>query len=219
MAIWDDLISPEDRKAYEKYRTITNIGFGKRPAIIVVDMTYSFVDDRFSTGCSKAGRPCIENIAKLIKQARLLNIPIVYTKKSERPTLPQRGLGKRGQLRIIKDAANLPDPWEIVQELSPRHEQDLVILKDRPSAFFGTNLVSYLNYYMVDTLIITGMSTSGCIRATAVDAFSYNYRVIIPLECVADRSETAHKLNLFDIHMKYGDVVGLDYTIKYLESL
>ncbi len=121
MVIWDDLISPEDRKAYEKYRTVTNIGFGKHPAIIVVDMTYGFVDDRFSTGCSQAGQPCIDNIARLIEKARLLNIPIIYTKKSERPTPPQRGRGKRGQLKISNNHAdNLPDPWEIVKKLSPR---------------------------------------------------------------------------------------------------
>ena len=89
----------------------------------------------------------------------------------------------------------------------------------RPSAFFGTLLPSLLTYHGVDTVIVTGMTTSGCVRATAVDAFSYNYRVIVPVECVADRSPTAHLANLFDIDMKYGDVVPAAEVREYIESL
>ena len=142
MAIWDDLISPEDRKAYEKYRTITNIGFGKRPAIIVVDMTYSFVDDRFSTGCSKAGRPCIENIAKLIKQARL-NIRLSTQNQSALHF--HNGLGSG--VNLNHQRCQPADPGKLSER--PQDMSKICNIKRSPQRFFGTNLVSYLNYYMV----------------------------------------------------------------------
>ncbi len=94
-----------------------------------------------------------------------------------------------------------------------------VIAKTWPSAFFGTNLASYLIYHRVDTLVVTGMVTSGCVRGTAIDAFSHNYRVIVPQECVADRGQTSHKVALFEIHMKYGDVLPAEAVISELEAV
>ncbi len=84
-----------------------------------------------------------------------------------------------------------------------------MVTKSKPSAFFGTPLASMLTYLGVDTLVVTGMVTSGCVRATVVDAFSHNYRVVVPIECVADRSATSHQVNLFDMDMKYADVLPL----------
>ena len=107
---------------------------------------------------------------------------------------------------------------EVVEPIAPR-DGEPVIPKTFPSAFFGTDLLSYLVYANADTIILTGMVTSGCVRSTAIDAFSYNYRVIIPEECVADRGQTSHKVALFDLHMKYADVVPKADTIRYLELL
>jgi len=91
-----------------------------------------------------------------------------------------------------------------------------VITKTKPSAFFGTPLASILTYLGIDTIVLGGMVTSGCVRATVIDAFSHNYRVIVPLECVADRSPTSHEVNLFDIDMKYADVLPLAEVLAHL---
>ena len=107
---------------------------------------------------------------------------------------------------------------EIFPLIAPKQD-DIVFAKAKPSIFFGTQLVSMLNFLSVDTLIITGMVTSGCVRATVVDAFSYNYRVIVPEECVADRCQAAHQINLFDIDSKYGNVNPLDDVLAYLETI
>ncbi len=106
---------------------------------------------------------------------------------------------------------------EILEELRPR-KNEFVIAKDKPSAFFGTPLVSRLQYFNVDTLIITGMVTSGCVRATVVDAFSHNYFIIIPEEGVADRGDISHQVSLFDMHMKYADVLHLPEVAAYLQG-
>jgi nicotinamidase-related amidase len=105
----------------------------------------------------------------------------------------------------------------IAEEIQPA-PGDVVLQKRRPSAFFGTNLIDTLIYARIDTVIVAGMSTSGCVRATVVDAFSYNYRVAIPEECVADRSSISHKVSLMDMHMKYGDVMPLDDLIVSLNT-
>src|SRR6516162_10118732 len=94
-----------------------------------------------------------------------------------------------------------------------------VIVKSAPSAFFGSDLASYLIYHNVDTVIVTGTVTSGCVRDTVLDAFNYNFRVIVPVECVCDRGATSHKVTLFDIHMKYGDVVPMADVLGYLKTV
>jgi maleamate amidohydrolase len=104
-------------------------------------------------------------------------------------------------------------------EIDPRiapADGEIVFNKKVASAFFGTPLVSQLASRGVDTVILTGCSTSGCIRATAVDAVSYGFRVIVPEECVADRADAPHRANLFDIDSKYGDVVGVDEVLEHL---
>jgi maleamate amidohydrolase len=109
-----------------------------------------------------------------------------------------------------------PEAHEIADTIKPE-PKDIVVTKSKPSAFFGTPLASMLVYLGVDTLVVTGMVTSGCVRATVIDAFSHNYRVIVPLECVADRSPTSHQVNLFDIDMKYADVLPLADVLAHLD--
>ncbi len=103
----------------------------------------------------------------------------------------------------------------IVREIAP-HEGDIVILKDKPSVFFGTPLMSYLHELQVDMLLVAGTTTSGCVRATVVDAFSYNFKVVVVEECVFDRGQASHKVNLFDMQAKYADVVPLEAALRYL---
>ena len=173
-----------------------------RPALLVVDMYTAFVDPAYPFA-SPGARDTARVIARLLDAAREAGTPVFYT-RGERATWPiERGRWKtRGVYRPIMER---PEAYQIVPEVAPRHDEP-VIVKAYPSGFVGTNLLAYLVYHGVDTLIVTGTVTSGCVRDTVLDAFNHNYRVIVPVEAVCDRGETSHKVTLFDIHMKYGDV-------------
>jgi len=215
MAIWDELITGEDREAYGHFRARPEIGTGERPALIVVDMTYAFVDSMFSSGFSKTGWPCVRVIRELLDLARPKRIPIVFSRGEHWKTPAEYGRWKSAGYRPMTSEAKTADPHRIVADLGPL-EDEPVVTKSKPSAFFGTHLSSILTYHSVDTVIVTGMVTSGCVRATVVDAFSLNYRVMVPVEGVADRGQVTHKINLFDMHMKYADVVPLAEAKEYL---
>ncbi len=213
MAIWEDLIPESNMKPFEKGGMGGISGFGKRPAILVVDMTYAFVDERYPLG-SSTSLGAVKAIKHLLEVARPRGVPIIYT-----TPIPFLRAVDKGRWKTADEPIMLsPEAHQVWPEIAPAPE-DVVIAKGKPSAFFGTDLVSRLNFFGVDTTIITGMVTSGCVRATAVDAFSYNYYVIIPEECVADRGQVSHKVSLFDIHMKYGDVLPLSQVEEYLRNL
>ncbi len=118
----------------------------------------------------------------------------------------------------MKEVLSRPGSNDIVADIAPV-EGELVIERSCARAFFGTDLVKVLNYHHVDTVIVIGTSTSGCVRATVIDAASYNYYVIVPVECVADRSELSHKVNLVEMDMKYADVIRLEEILDYFKSL
>lgn len=212
------IIPDEDQKALLRYNggIIKKVGFGSNPALLVVDMTNAFVLDKYSSGHSKTGIPCAHNIASIIEACRSAAIPIIYTKDNQ-ITNPGSD-AERG--RWIDKSSNseisLTDRNEIYAEIHPR-DGDFVLEKAKPSAFFGTQLLSILHFLGVDTLIVTGMVSSGCIRATVVDAFSYNYRVIVPADCVADRSQISHQVGLFDMDTKYADVLSLDDVLEWVK--
>ena len=214
MPVWEDIIPQEDLQAYSKSGWGLRREWGQRPALLIVDMTRAFVEDRFPLGWSKTGLPAVAAIKRLLEKVRVHQVPVFYTTIKPSHTPAESGRWKSPSPPIM----NLDEAHEIYPDISPRPE-DSIITKRRPSAFFGTELVSLLNYDGIDTLIVTGMVTSGCIRATVVDAFSYNYIVIVPEECVADRGQLSHKINLFDMHMKYADVVPLGDLEHYLDSL
>lgn len=216
MAIWDDIIPDSDKRMFSKGGGRGMVGFGKRPAVLVVDMNYGFTDSRYPTGSSEMGKPTAQAIRCLLEAARSKKLPIFFTTSPPRPLPAEKGYWKAPVNYPL--APGLPHPDQIVEELGPR-EGEAVVTKLRPSAFFGTSLVDMLIFHQVDSLIITGMTTSGCVRATVVDAFSYNYRVIIPQECCGDRAVVSHKVSLFDMHMKYADVVSLEAVLEYLAGL
>ncbi len=216
MAYVPDIIPAEERARYARGNMGKRVGFGARPAVLVVDMTRAFTEDRFPLGCSAVGGPCAVAIRALLDAARPRALPVVYTRydafgaDAEWGRWLDKGTGAEPD-SLMRD----PEAHEIADLVKPA-PRDLVITKSKPSAFFGTPLASMLTYLGVDTLIVTGMVTSGCVRATVIDAFSYNYRVVVPVECVADRSETSHQVNLFDIDMKYGDVLPLADVLAHL---
>ncbi len=189
-------------------------GFGEKIAVIVVDMTRAFTEDQWPLGCSETGQPCIEANRRLLEVARQAGLPIYYTTFNvDWVSDNERGvwLDKGTQLREPAEA------HQVAAQIAPQ-KGDVVIEKSKPSAFFGTHLASLLIHRKIDTVIVTGMTTSGCVRATAVDAFSYNFRVVIPEECAADRSPTSHQVNLFDLDQKYADVMPLDEVLDVLRA-
>ncbi len=214
-----DIIPEGDRKALmEKYHSghLHSVGFGKSPALLVVDMTDAFVTDDYPTGFARTGVPCARAIRRLADACRGAKIPVIFT-RGLRPT-SAGGEAEMGRwVHKSSMAWASPDGNSIHKELAPA-DGDIVIEKAKPSAFFGTQLPSVLNFLAVDTLVVTGMVTAGCVRATVVDAFSYNYRVIIPEECVADRSQISHEVNLFDMDMKYADVVKLVEVLAWIKG-
>ena len=216
MAVWDDVI-PKDE--LEKFASggmgVTRVGFGDTPALVIVDMSYAFVDGAFPLGDSEVGWPAVAAIERLRATARERGIPVFYSTSVWKESAVERGLWKRTP--EVDRALQNPKAYEIVAELAPRAGEPVVI-KTAPSAFFGTDLLRMLVMRHVDTLIVAGMVTSGCVYATAVDAFSNGFRVVIPEECAADRSRIGHKVALFNFHMKYGDVVPLDEVLAYLNA-
>jgi maleamate amidohydrolase len=229
MAIWDDVLTDRDKQVFAAAGYGKRQGFGSRPAVIVVDVNYNFVGDvpepilesikKYRNSCGEEGWQGVYQIGKLLEAARAKGVPIFYSTASSRPSALTagrwHGKNSRGEEDFQRRAR---DGNEIVREIAP-HEGDIVILKDKPSVFFGTPLMSYLNELRVDTLLVAGTTTSGCVRATVVDAFSYNFRVAVVEECVFDRGQASHKINLFDMQAKYADVIPLQEALRYLHEL
>jgi maleamate amidohydrolase len=211
-----DVIPSEERARFVKGNMGARAGFGARPAVLVVDMTRAFVEDRFPLGSSKAGEPCLHAIRRLLDVARPLGLPVIYTRYGPFATEAEWGRWlDKGTGAEPNSPMRSAEAHEIPELIEPARGE-ILLTKGKPSAFFGTQLASLLTWHGVDTTIVTGMVTSGCVRATVVDAFSHNYRVVIPLEGVADRSETSHQVNLFDMDMKYADVVPLAEVLEHL---
>lgn len=210
-----DCISKEDLDYFKKAGAGKRVGFGKKAGLVIVDMTRGYTEDIFPNGCSKAGQPAIKANKKLLNLCRELSILTVFTKDFPGSFLET---GCWGDKMFPTGVVIPPEAYEFPDELKP-NEDEIVMPKAHSSAFFGTQLASILIHERIDTLLVTGMVTSGCVRATAVDAFSYNYKVIVPLECVADRGVISHQVSLFDIDQKYGDVMELSEVLEQLKTL
>lgn len=228
--IWDDFLTERDKQVYAKAGYGKRGGFGTRPALFIIDVQYNFCGDepgesildgvgKYRTHCGEAGWRAVPHIERLMHLAREKNIPIFYTQSERRPDLLDSGVqvGKnhRGGEKTVLAGTHAT---QTVEPLAPR-PQDILIGKRKPSAFFGTLFMSHLNFLDVDTLIMTGCTTSGCLRATTVDAYSYNFKVVIPEETAFDRFEASHAINLFDMNCKYADVIPTADVETYLKSL
>jgi nicotinamidase-related amidase len=159
----------------------------------------------------------VEVISRLVAAARSGGRAVIYTRGRTVGQVSALGGWAAKNRRAAEDVATGDRRHTIVEELAPA-DTDLVIEKDKPSGFFGTTLVSHLVSRGVDTLVVTGGTTSGCVRATVVDAFSYNFKVVVPVEAVFDRGQVPHKVNLFDLQAKYAQVQPADQTIDYLRG-
>ena len=221
---WTGVIPPKDLASFASGFDQENrpLAVGGRPAIVVVDMTRAFVDSTYPMGWSETGYPATRANERLLSAARSAGLPIFFTKAFADPEHQPRQV-ERGRWRFTPKPAPLPPgtpPGDvIVESLAPRPDEVVIDKGSMPSAFFGTPLASYLLNAGCDTVIVTGMTTSGCVRATVLDAFQFNFHVVVPFECCADRSQISHQVNLFDIHMKYADVISLEETLAYIAEI
>ncbi|TMA09920.1 MAG: isochorismatase family protein [Deltaproteobacteria bacterium] len=229
MATWDDILTERDKEVFAKSGYGKRAGFGQRPAVLVIDMNYNFVGDkpepilksieRFRNSCGEEGWHGVHHIRELLEAARKKHLPTFYTTGHEGGSSVAFG---RWHGKNRRGAEDMGETWakgnEIVAEIAPR-DGDVVIRKQKPSAFFGTPLIAMLNEVHADTVLVTGCTTSGCVRASAIDAFSYNFRVCVIEECVFDRGQASHKINLFDMNAKYADVILLNEAVEYIKRL
>jgi len=192
------------------------VGLGRRPALIVIDVNKGFTDSASPLVCDLDG--VVAAIRRVLDVSRGAGIPVVFT------TVSYDEAGKQTAAAFIDKIPALltleaGTHWvEIDPRIAPRDDEP-VLNKLFASAFFGTALSSFLTANGCDSLIVTGASTSGCVRATVVDAIQHGYRPIVPREAVGDRNPDAHAANLYDIETKYGDVVSVDELIAQLEEL
>jgi len=205
-------------KRQENYRGVfdSRLGFGRRPALVVIDFIKAYTTPG-SAFYSPDVVSAVDASVELINSARDRQVPVIYTK-----VLFQVG-GFDGGLFVKKIPAltKLVD-GEPLAEIDPKITPvagDIVIVKNYASVFFGTSLASMLTAHGIDTVILIGCSTSGCVRASAVDGIQHGFRVIVPRDCVGDRVAQVHDANLFDIDAKYGDVVGKSDVLDYLKTL
>jgi len=206
-----------DDRSRRVERDTPSIGFGSRPALVIVDMQRDFVDPDSPATCAPMSQERLPAIRTLLEAARSMEIPVFFTQGLVSPDLSDVGLWKnRAHAEGRVQVEGTPGA-EIVAELQPL-AGERVIAKRRPSAFFQTDLEIFLRGKEVDTLLVAGSSMSGCVRATVVDAFSRDYRVVVVKDCVVDRSPEILEANLFDVDVKYADVLSLEEVLRFLAA-
>lgn len=208
------MVSPALR---DSYRGVFDgrLGFGHTPAVLVVDFVRAYTtagSALYAAGVCDAVR-CT---APLLALARDHDVPVIYTRVQYSGGGADGGLFVR-KVPVLRTFVAGAELGEIDPAVEPA-ATDVVVVKQYASAFFGTSLAPMLTAAGVDTVILTGCSTSGCVRATAVDGMQHGFRVMVPRECVGDRAREPHEANLFDIDSKYGDVVSIDDVAAYLRA-
>ena len=224
MRPWDGIISEAEERAYHAAGFGRPSGLGARPALLIIDVQYRTVGTtplpfwesikEFSTSCGDVGWNAVHNIEPLLAQFRHNGWPVLYPHVAPKKATDGGRLAEKVPA-IMNIAAK---GYEFVHEIAPA-VGDVLLPKKHPSAFFGTPLVSHLIDLGADTLVVTGCTTSGCVRGTVVDAFAYNFRVLVPQECVYDRSATSHAVNLFDMASKYADVAPVADVMRRLNTI
>ncbi len=229
--IWNQFLTERDKAVFAAAGYGACGGFGKRPALLVIDVNYAFCGDkpepitesvkRWRNSCGEDAWVAMPYLRALIDKAHAKGLPVIYTTGIRREDGWDGGSwlwkNNRGGERPKVPVTNI-DGNEIMAEIAPA-PQDIVIFKQKPSGFFGTNMASYLQLLGADSVIVTGTTTSGCVRATVLDAFSLNFRVAVAEEGCFDRSQASHAINLCDMHAKYADVVKTAEVLGFFETL
>jgi maleamate amidohydrolase len=218
---WKDVIPPADLELYAGWRRETFVG--PRPALLAIDL-YDLVyrggphppnelNARYPNSCGIFAHRAIAPTKRLLAAARRAGIPIFYCTQETRPqNRPKGAVSTRRQIEVGADG------YAIYHEFPPQTE-DVIITKQRASIFQGTPLSSHLSLLGIQSLIVCGESTSGCVRASSVDGYSSGYHVTLVEECTFDRAELTHKVNLFDLHHKYVDVMHVDEVVAHLDAM
>ena len=225
--VWDRFLTERD-KAHLALRPRRPVAFGERPALILVDVYRGVYGDRpeplleavkaWPSSCGLEAWTAIPYLQQLIQAARDAAIPVIHTTGvSDMVTWGDatRGNGKDVPRGDPSQSDRVRRHNDIIDEVAPL-PGELVIRKASPSAFWGTPLVAHLNHLRADTLIVAGESTSGCVRGTVVDGCTYRFKVLVPEECVFDRQEATHAMNLFDMHQKYAEVLPVADVLAYM---
>ena len=205
----------EARRVYAAARLGQAVTMGERPAVLVVDFSCGFTDPECALGSELSSE--VEATRRLLDAARAGGVPVIFTTIGFEPSLRDGGLW----LQKVPTLGDLQvgGRWvEIDPRLDPR-DDETIVLKKGASAFFGTNLAAILVSQRIDSVVLCGATTSGCIRATAIDLLQHGFPTLVPRECVGDRAQAPHEANLFDIQAKYADVVSLDDALAYLASV
>ncbi|MFC2009112.1 isochorismatase family protein [Chloroflexota bacterium] len=201
---------------YARVGLLGRVGFGDRPAVLVVDEQKGMTDPQSAMGSRLDS--VVEASVVVVNLANGKGIPVVYTAMAYKPDLSDAGL--LGFKMPALKQLTMGSKWvELDDRLSYDATRDYLIVKKMQSGFFGTPLLSILKYHQIDTVVVLGCHTSGCVRASVKDGMDYGYRMIVPREGVGDRLREAHENNLFDIDGKLGDVVSLSETLEYLDGL
>jgi len=218
---WDNIIDQDEINAYNAAGFGKSSGLGKRPALLIIDVQYRTVGttpmpfwqsiEEFPTSCGQVGWDAVTHIKSLLNYFRKRRWPVLYPYVAPKMNFDQGRLAEK--VPALMGVAE--KGYEFVADIAPQPE-DILLPKKHPSAFFGTPLVSYLVDKNVDTLVVTGCTTSGCVRGSVVDGFAYNFRIVVPHDAVYDRSDTSHAVNLFDMSAKYADVMTTSETLSRL---
>jgi maleamate amidohydrolase len=193
------------------------VGWGRSPAVICVDFQRGITDVGAPVGGGEHLRRAVTNTAKLLEVARRKNIPVIYFVVTYREDKKDMGLWPM-KLPVLAECKEGSKWVEVSPEIAPA-PGDLVMAKKMPSVFFGTGLLNYLVSNGIDTNIITGTVTSGCVRASIIDSFSHGFRTIVVEDCCGDQSEEPHRANLTDVNNRYADVVSLEECIEHIKKM
>ena len=232
MRRWEEIIPEADWALYQKLGYGAKQSYGTRPALLIIDVTRGFVGskplpvmeavDEYKASCGEAAWEALENIKTLLADCRARHIPVIFTANDAitqqfctGSTKPPAGSSK------TVNSGNLQarlEGYEIVPDIEPLASELVINSKTKANAFTGTPLLSCLQSMGIDSLLVAGCTTSGCVRATVVDAWTNSYPCFVVEECVFDRFEISHLVSLFDLNAKYADVItqkeALDYVAK-----
>jgi maleamate amidohydrolase len=224
MKEWQKIFPEEERKVYEKAGYKGKQSFGRNPALLIIDMQLGFTGtrpmeimeaiDEFPTSCGKVAWEAIPKIQELLHACRDARVPVVYSTGD--PDF-KAALGNATKRKI--SATDYQEIATRFPEMIKPAEGEFIVRKARASAFFGTHLITYLLSKGVDSLLVTGTTTCGCVRGTVLDGYSYGFPVFVVEDCVFDRSRTSHLVNLFEMNAKYANVITLAEALGYVQDL
>lgn len=202
---------------YSRAQYHTPQSWGSNPALVLIDFATAYFDESYPLYGGQGCQTALENAARLLPVARSAGIPVVFTEVKYIP-----GGADGGAFYNKVPALSCFDAGTDSQKLAPglaMEDSDILVSKQYPSAFFGTSLDATLRWHKVDTLLLTGVTTSGCVRASCIDSISYGFVTLVVSDAVGDRAEEPHQANLFDMSAKYADLCTTDDAIQYVNSL